>query len=218
MLKFQLHDVSVTRVVEQRGPGFAPDFLYPDWDPALLEEHRELMVPECFDVVSRRFIASIHSWVVRTRHHTILIDTCAGNHKERPSLPRFHQLDLPFLNRLSEAGVTPESVDYVMCTHLHADHCGWNTQLIDGRWEPTFPNARYVFSRKEYDYWLTHQITENMPVPLGDFRQGSCNQCCVYTGQYFFWGITERDLGIKQSFGRVRNERIIGLHCSALLQ
>ncbi|MES2026632.1 MAG: MBL fold metallo-hydrolase [Pseudomonadota bacterium] len=146
-------DISVTKVIEQHGAGFAPDFLYPDWDPAVLEEHRALMIPDCFDESQQRFIASIHTWVVKTRHHTILIDSCAGNHKQRPELPRFHQLDLPFLERLAEAGVTPESVDYVMCTHLHADHCGWNTRLVDGRWVPTFPNAKYVFSKAEHDYW-----------------------------------------------------------------
>jgi glyoxylase-like metal-dependent hydrolase (beta-lactamase superfamily II) len=95
----------------------------------------------------------IHTWVLRTRHHTILIDSCAGNHKNRPSVPRFHQLNLPFLEGLAAAGVSPESVDYVMCTHLHVDHCGWNTRLLDGRWVPTFPNAKYLFSRAEYDHW-----------------------------------------------------------------
>ena len=151
---YRFGETSVTRVTEQRGPGFAPDYLYPDWDPQVLQQHRALMEPDCFDPLSQRFIASIHTWVVKTAHHTILIDSCAGNHKERPCLPRFHQLELPFLERLAEAGVTPESVDYVMCTHLHADHCGWNTRRLDGRWVPTFPNAKYVFSRAEYDYWL----------------------------------------------------------------
>ena len=91
--------------------------------------------------------------MVRTAHHTILIDSCGGNGKERPAFPRLHQRDFPFLERLADAGVRPEDVDFVLCTHLHADHCGWNTQLIDGRWVPTFPNARYVFSRAEYDHW-----------------------------------------------------------------
>ena len=126
MCRHHFGDISISKVTEQHGPGFAPDFLYPDWDPAVLEAHRALMVPDCFDQSQQRFIASIHTWVVKTRHHTILIDSCAGNHKKRPGLPRFHQLDLPFLERLAEAGVTPESVDYVMCTHLHVDHCGWN--------------------------------------------------------------------------------------------
>ncbi|MVA25036.1 MBL fold metallo-hydrolase (plasmid) [Agrobacterium vitis] len=145
--------VSVRKVVEQCGPGFAPEFLYPDWEDGILEAYRSLMIPGSFDETSKLFIASIHTWVVRTGHHTILIDSCAGNNKHRPSLPRFHQLDLPFLQSLSEAGIRPEDVDFVLCTHLHADHTGWNTRLIDGRWVPTFPNAKYVFSKKEYEHW-----------------------------------------------------------------
>jgi glyoxylase-like metal-dependent hydrolase (beta-lactamase superfamily II) len=145
--------ISIRQVVEQRGAGFAPDFLYPDWDPAVLEQHKAMMIPQCFDEAEGKFIASVHTWVLKTAHHTILIDSCAGNHKNRPSLPRFHQLNLPFLARLAEAGIAPEAVDYVCCTHLHADHCGWNTKLVDGRWVPTFPNAKYVFSKAEYDHW-----------------------------------------------------------------
>ncbi|MEH2478036.1 glyoxylase-like metal-dependent hydrolase (beta-lactamase superfamily II) [Nitrobacteraceae bacterium AZCC 2146] len=146
-------DVTVTRVEEQCGPGFAPDFLFPDWTPDVLERHRNWMVPDFFDEAQGKFIASIHTWVVRTKHHVILIDSCAGNHKNRPQLPRFHQLDLPFLNRLRAAGVAPQDVDYVLCTHLHADHCGWNTRLDNGRWVPTFPNAKYVFSKAEQQHW-----------------------------------------------------------------
>ena len=150
---FRIGDIQVTRVTEQVGPGFAPDFLYPDWNPSVIDEHRAWMVPDCFDEVEQKFIASIHTWVVRTSRRTILIDTCAGNDKHRPSLPRFHMLRVPFLERLAAAGVHPHEVDYVLCTHLHADHVGWNTRLIDGRWVPTFPNARYVFSRAEHDHW-----------------------------------------------------------------
>ena len=100
-----------------------------------------------------RLVASVHSWVIKTEHYTILVDTCIGNHKERPAMERWHHLDLPFLERLAEAGVQPEEVDYVMCTHLHVDHVGWNTRLLDGRWVPTFPNARYLFHRTEFDHW-----------------------------------------------------------------
>jgi glyoxylase-like metal-dependent hydrolase (beta-lactamase superfamily II) len=155
MVPHRVGDVSVRQVIEQRGPSFAPEFLFPDWDPVALEQNRKLIVPDCFDEREGCFISSIHTWVVRTRHHTILIDSCAGSHKNRPSLPRFHQLDLPFLQKLGDAGVSPEAVDYVMCTHLHVDHCGWNTRLLDGRWVPTFPNAKYVFSRTEYEHWQT---------------------------------------------------------------
>ncbi|HHT8904490.1 TPA: MBL fold metallo-hydrolase [Burkholderia cenocepacia] len=160
MSVFQFRDSLITQVIEQRGLGYCPNHLYPDWDSSVLEAHRALMIPDCFDVVSQRFISSIHTWVVRTQYHTILIDTCVGNDKIR-SLPRFNQLNLPFLKQLAKAGVSVESVDYVMCTHLHADHCGWNTQLVDGRWVPTFPNAKYVFSRLEYEYWLGQISDDN---------------------------------------------------------
>jgi glyoxylase-like metal-dependent hydrolase (beta-lactamase superfamily II) len=146
-------DVAVTRVEEQCGPGFAPGFLFPDWTPEALDSHRHWMLPDFFSEADDKFIASIHTWVVRTRHHVILIDSCAGNDKHRPLVARFHQLNLPFLQRLRAAGVAPEEVDYVLCTHLHADHCGWNTRLEHGRWVPTFPRAKYVFSKAEQDHW-----------------------------------------------------------------
>jgi len=97
---------------------------------------------------------SIHAWVVQTPTHTVLIDTATGNDKLRPTAPLFHQLKEPFLERLQAIGVSPEKVDFVLLTHLHADHVGWNTRLQDGRWVPTFPNARYVFSEREYNYNL----------------------------------------------------------------
>ena len=78
---------------------------------------------------------------------------CLGNDKERPSRPQFHHLRTPYLADLAAAGVQPEAVDFVMCTHLHWDHVGWNTRLENGRWVPTFPNARYIMARREFDHW-----------------------------------------------------------------
>ncbi len=96
---------------------------------------------------------SVHSCLIRTPHHTILVDTCCGNAKNRPGSPHFHQLDTPYLDRLRCAGVEPEDIDYVLCTRLHVDHVGRNTRLLDGRWVPTFPNAKYVFSSDELNFW-----------------------------------------------------------------
>jgi hypothetical protein len=98
MSAHRIGDISISRVIEQRGAGFAPDFLFPDWDPAVLEQHKAMMIPQCFDEAQGRLISSIHTWVLKTAHRTILIDSCAGNHKNRPALPRFHQLNLPFLD------------------------------------------------------------------------------------------------------------------------
>jgi glyoxylase-like metal-dependent hydrolase (beta-lactamase superfamily II) len=100
-----------------------------------------------------KLVTSVHSWIVRTKHHVILIDTCLGNDKDRGEGNAGHRLQLNWLNRLRAKGLRPEDVDFVMCTHLHTDHVGWNTRLIDGRWVPTFPNARYIFSRTEYEHW-----------------------------------------------------------------
>src|SRR3546814_4707824 len=91
---------------------------------------------------------SLHIWFIRTDRHTILVDTCVGNHKTR-SRAMWNDLNTPWLDRLSAAGVEPEAVDFVLCTHLHTDHVGWNTRLADGRWVPTFPNAKYLFSKTD---------------------------------------------------------------------
>lgn len=143
----------VTRVEEMLKPGFPAGHLLPGWDPAVLEEHGHWLSPHYYEAATGRFISSIHSWVIRTRHHVILVDTCCGNGKPRPGFERFDMLDTPYLERLAAAGVRPEEVDYVMCTHLHVDHVGWNTRLVDGRWVPTFPNAKYVFSKVDRDHW-----------------------------------------------------------------
>ena len=113
----------------------------------------------------------MHSWLIEIGGRRILIDTCVGNHKSRPARPKWHQLDTPYLQRLAAAGLRPEQVDMVMCTHLHVDHVGWNTRLDNGRWVPTFPNARYVFSKTDYDYFLAlDRDPERGPASHGSFR------------------------------------------------
>ena len=105
------------------------------------------------DPASGKLVFSFHSFVVRTGRHTILIDSCLGNDKERPTRPQWHRLRTPYLADLARVGVKPEEVDYVMCTHLHWDHVGWNTRLVNGSWVPTFPKARYIMARREYAHW-----------------------------------------------------------------
>jgi glyoxylase-like metal-dependent hydrolase (beta-lactamase superfamily II) len=85
----------------------------------------------------------------------MLVDTCVGNDKDRGGRRPFHMLRTDFLDRLTAAGFPPESIDVVVCTHLHVDHVGWNTRLADGRWIPTFPRARYLFARAEWEHWTS---------------------------------------------------------------
>ena len=154
MQQWSVGTVSVTRIEEQLGIGSAPpERFFANFDREAFNHHLHWMVPAHYSPEHDRLITSIHSWLIRTERHTILLDCCSGNDKERAWNPRFHKLSTPFLERLRAAGVAPEQIDIVLCTHLHADHIGWNTQLRDNRWVPTFPNARYLFSKKENEYW-----------------------------------------------------------------
>ncbi|WP_316190798.1 MBL fold metallo-hydrolase [Bradyrhizobium sp. SZCCHNS2096] len=150
---WRIGETTVTRIEELLGPAFRPQELLAAWDPHVLDEHMHWMAPNYYVPATDQFVMSVHSWLIRTPHHNILVDTCCGNAKQRPGSPHFHGLDTRYLDRLRAAGVPPEDIDYVLCTHLHVDHVGWNTRLLDGRWVPTFPNAKYVFSREELDFW-----------------------------------------------------------------
>ncbi len=90
------------------------------------------MAPNHFDPATRRILLSMHSWMVEVGGKRILIDGCVGNDKVRDARPDWCHLSTAFLIRLAEAGATPDTIDYVLCTHLHADHVGWNTRLHDG--------------------------------------------------------------------------------------
>ena len=149
---YRIGDVQVSRIDELTLNVFQFETLYPTADPAVLQRHRHRLGPGSFNSETGIFTQSIHTWLVRTPHHTILIDTSTGNDKPRPTIPVLDRLNEPYLQRLADAGVRPEDVDYVLFTHLHADHVGWNTRLADGRWVPTFPRARYIMSGVEHAY------------------------------------------------------------------
>ena len=97
-------------------------------------------------------IMSVHALVVDTGTRRIVVDTCIGNDKER-SIPNWSHLQTAFLDDMANAGYPRETIDTVLCTHLHVDHVGWNTMLVDGAWIPTFPNARYLIGSEEWSYW-----------------------------------------------------------------
>jgi glyoxylase-like metal-dependent hydrolase (beta-lactamase superfamily II) len=147
----KIGDFRIDRAVEHEGPFIRPEEFFLGYDPTELGRNGDWLDP-ILDPVSGQMRMSFHSFVLRTGRHTIVIDACMGNDKERPLRPIGHLRDTDFVARLSAIGVRPEDVDFVMCTHLHWDHVGWNTRLLDGRWVPTFPRARYVMAKREYDY------------------------------------------------------------------
>ncbi|MDB5448649.1 MAG: hypothetical protein JWQ97_3966 [Phenylobacterium sp.] len=109
--------------------------------------------PAYFDDASQTFTLVYQAWILRLNGLTVVIDPCSGNDRKRPLVPHLQDLQTPFLERFEASGVRCEDVDVVFCTHLHCDHCGWNTKLKGGRFVPTFPNARYVFVRREFEHW-----------------------------------------------------------------
>jgi glyoxylase-like metal-dependent hydrolase (beta-lactamase superfamily II) len=152
MQRWRIGSVTVTRVIELEGPVPGP-FLLADATPERLERHAAWLRPRFLDDKGR-IIATTQAFLVESGGRRIIVDTCVGNDKPRPN-PFWNQLHLPFLEELVKVGFARERVDTVLCTHLHVDHVGWNTTLVAGRWMPTFPNARYLFARAEWEYWRT---------------------------------------------------------------
>ena len=147
----RIGDIQVHRIVEHDIPVYQPTDMFDEATPEALEPYRNWLEPHALCPFSGNLIMPVIAYLVRTRHHLILIDTCCGKDKNYAEPPEWHQpTNEIWLERLAAAGGRLEDIDYVFCTHLHSDHCGWNTRLVDGRWEPTFPNASYVVSRDEY--------------------------------------------------------------------
>ncbi len=162
--RYSLGQIVVHRIVESVCTGFDPFSFFPGTTKDDWARHRDWMEPRALDPKSGNLVLTIQAFLVRTRHHTILVDSCVGDDKPRPARAFWHmQKWNTFLPRLREAGVEPEDVDYVMCTHLHADHVGWNTRLRDGRWVPTFPNAKYIFARREWESF--EELHKKSPQP-----------------------------------------------------
>jgi glyoxylase-like metal-dependent hydrolase (beta-lactamase superfamily II) len=147
--------VKITKIVELETVG-STRFILP---LASNEEIRKLpwLVPD-FATEEGRLKMSIHSLVVETPTRRIVVDTGLGNDKEGRNVPTWNNRNTPFLETMTAAGFPPDSIDTVLCTHLHVDHVGWNTRLEGNRWVPTFARARYVFGKTEYEYWRDHSV------------------------------------------------------------
>ena len=149
----RLGEVSIDRIVELSQSSFPTTSMLPDSTQADLARHHHWLAPHWLDASTGDMRSSIQTYVVRTPQHTLLVDTCVGNNKPRAERPNWHMRQGSFLDDLAALGVTPEAVDVVVCTHLHVDHVGWNTRLVDGTWLPTFPNATYIFAGDEWEFW-----------------------------------------------------------------
>jgi glyoxylase-like metal-dependent hydrolase (beta-lactamase superfamily II) len=178
--RWRVGEIELTRVLEFEAALFEPTMLYPEASSQIIERHRSWLEPKLMDPTSRLLSFAFHSTVIKAPRATILVDTCSGNDKERPHKLHYHRKNWSYLSNLAAAGFAPEDIDYVLCTHLHADHVGWNTRLVDGRWVPTFPNARYLFARQEWEHWRVAELRaeyttdpyyEDSLLPVMDYGQ-----------------------------------------------
>jgi glyoxylase-like metal-dependent hydrolase (beta-lactamase superfamily II) len=167
-LTFAVGDLTIHRIIEQETTFLPALEMLPGLTADLLAENRSWMRETGAIDAQDVLILCVQSYVVKTPHHTILIDSCIGNDKPRPLRPNWNmKTDDTYLGALAAAGFSVGDIDFVMCTHLHVDHVGWNTRLENGRWMPTFPNARYVFAKGEFDYWTEQHAKTAVPA-FGD--------------------------------------------------
>ncbi len=167
MNQWQIGKVKITRVIEMEISG-GSRFILPQATRDIVKEI-DWLAPHFADE-DGNLIMSIHALVIETPNRKMIVDTCIGNDKQR-NIPTWNNLQLPFLEDLAAAGYDRHKIDTVMCTHLHVDHVGWNTMMVDGEWLPTFPNARYLMGEEEYEYW--DQISPEDPnsAVMGDSVQ-----------------------------------------------
>lgn len=157
---WKIGDVTVTRIVEMETTG-GMRFLLPQASPEAISAI-DWLTPH-FANEEGKIKMSFHAFVVEAPGRRIIVDTCIGNDKPR-STPTWSHLQTEFLKDLTDEGFAPETIDTVLCTHLHIDHVGWNTKLVDGAWEPTFTKARYLMAKSEYDYFIADDDKEQMQI------------------------------------------------------
>ena len=151
---FRIGDMTIRRIVESEAPFMdAMEFL-PDLTPDVLDEHRSWLEPAALEPTTGKLIFCFQSYLVRTPHDMVLIDSCVGNDKSRPTRPNWHmKTDQTYMSALASAGITVEDIDYVMCTlctpTTSAGTRGWRMDVGCQHSR----NARYVFSDRELAYW-----------------------------------------------------------------
>ncbi len=163
--------IEVRRVVDIAAGLYDPAMMMPATAGTDLGPLAKELGPRHIDPDTLQFKLSFHSYLLRTGKLNILVDCCCGNDKERLTRPPWHHRKGDFIEQLARAGCQPGDIDIVFCTHLHADHVGWNTKLENGRWVPTFPNARYLMGEKEYRHWKSEhdKCTPEAPLQHGSF-------------------------------------------------
>ncbi|WP_116210072.1 MBL fold metallo-hydrolase [Streptomyces olivoreticuli] len=152
MQTITLGGVEISRVVEWHGPISPTTAVFPSTTPRMWKENESWLAPDFWQPEHDEMFVNVQTWVLRSEGRTVLVDTGLGNDKDRPHMTGWSRLRTDYLDRLAAVGVRPEDVDVVVNTHLHSDHVGWNTRLVDGEWVPTFPRATYLIAKADFDF------------------------------------------------------------------
>jgi glyoxylase-like metal-dependent hydrolase (beta-lactamase superfamily II) len=165
-------DILVQKIIELDRLAVDPNWLIGNATAPEIEAERHWLGDGLVEPSTGKLIIGVHSFLVRTPRRTILVDTCCGDRRDRGAASPFHMLQTSYLANLRAAGVEPEEIDLVFCTHLHVDHVGWNVVSRDGRWVPTFPNARYLFNPTDFEHRLEAERTgTGSPATRAAFRE-----------------------------------------------
>jgi len=163
MTSFRLDaDTAIYQIVEFDGPTHDAQWMLPAATPEILAANADWLDGAFWMPNTNRLVFSYQLWVVKTRDAIVLVESGCGNHKRRVS-PYQDMINTPVLDWLESIGAPADKVTHVLHTHLHSDHVGWNTRLLDGRWEPTFPNATYYMPREDYAMFTQHMATKMGP-------------------------------------------------------
>lgn len=148
-MKWQIGDTTITKIEEIVYPEFSD--VIPAATPEVVKQVKWLF-PH-FVTEEGLLSLSIHSLIIETPSAKLIVDTCIGNDRDRNPFEVMHMLSTSYMEDMKAAGYHPDGIDFVLCTHLHLDHVGWNTHLVNGKWVPTFPNASYLFGKQDLEFW-----------------------------------------------------------------
>lgn len=221
MHRFQLGDVEVTKIVEWQGELAPARFIIPDSPPEIWQYNESRLSPDYWHPATDAYYGAVQTWMLRSEGKVILIDTGIGNDRHRPQIPRFDHLKTGFLDSLAEAGARPEDVDIVINTHIHYDHVGWNTELRNDEWVPTFPNATYLIPRADQTYFDPRNA-QRRPAPRDEHeqrrREGSlivyADSIAPVLGRAVLWETTYRidgNLSLQAAPGHTPGSSIVRL-------
>jgi glyoxylase-like metal-dependent hydrolase (beta-lactamase superfamily II) len=165
----RIGDIELVQIVEFSGPTHDAGWMLPDLPHAALEANAAWLSPSYWIPTTNRLVFTMQLFVLKSRDRIVLIDTGVGNGKTRPS-PYQTMINAPVIDWLEAVNAAPDKVTDVVHTHLHGDHVGWNTRAVDGRWEPTFPNAAYHLPCGDWDAYRTRYDQGEHDVLGGSFE------------------------------------------------